>query len=295
MGGRGSGGGGPVRGRRGAGGAGAGAGAGSSGGSAGGGASSGGGSGFPGNTGTGGVIGGGGSGGSGGGGGSSTPIQQQPNPFDSFFDYVNARQGRIWAYNIWGGKSNYSPAVAQAFGDYSGSTYRDINQILRETKGDLSRLDDPSYNPTNEFGQPIDKQYIKQTIQNMDLGMDGAPRVPQSLNTQRGTTWLEFSELGITGAGDDLSKLVGKTYTDNQYKSVSIDKNAAFSSKDVQITIRVSAGTKAVHMAGDKDYNDALSYHKAEQELLLGRGTKYKIVSAKRVNGKWKIEVVTIP
>lgn len=125
--------------------------------------------------------------------------------------------------------------------------------------------------------------------------MDGAPRVPQSLNTQRGTTWLEFSELGITGAGDDLSKLVGKTYTDNQYKSVSIDKNAAFSSKDVQITIRVSAGTKAVHMAGDKDYNDALSYHKAEQELLLGRGTKYKIVSAKRVNGKWKIEVVTIP
>ncbi|ANA86940.1 VIP2-like ADP-ribosyltransferase toxin [Gordonia phage Switzerland] len=215
--------------------------------------------------------------------------------FDSFFDYVNAKQGREWAYKIWGGASNYPPHVRQAFKDYSSSTYRNINQVLRETKGDLGQLDDPSYNPVDKFGNPIDKQYMKLVIQNMDLGHNSAPRVPQSVKTERGTTWLEFSQLGITGHGDDFTKLVGKTYTDSQYKSVSIDKSAAFSDMEVQMTIRVSAGTKAVHMAGDGDYNDALSYHKSEQELLLGRGTKFKITSAKLVNGKWKVTVETIP
>lgn len=293
MGGRGGGGGsGPGvggRARRSARGAGAGGAGGSAGGGGGGGSGSGGGIG---NSGTGGVIGGGGSGsGSGGGSGSGlSPSVQKPETLDQFFEFINTRQAREWANKHWGGRSDYPKTVGNAIYDYSTSMYEDINSLLRQMDGDWSKFDDPFWLPRTKSGKLINKQKIKSLIERIDKGME-MKGAPQWVELMRGTSMREFEALGIDKDGD-LTKFIGQSYTNRSYTSSSLDRSAAFQSKPVQIKIKVPPGTKSVHMAGDKDYQDTLSMFPHEEEVLLGRDTEFTIVSAKLVNGKWIVEVV---
>lgn len=235
---------------------------------------------------------GGGGKGSGGGSGSSAPPAPKPEEqFDEFFEYTTATEARVWAYKHLGGRKDYPKSLGDAILIYSGEEYHDINAAVRATKGDLSKLDDPDLVVKNKYGIVVNKVWVKDVIERMDQAMSYRPGSPQATTVRRGTSMREFESLGIE-PGDDLSKYIGKTYRNNAFTSTSIDTQAAFSSKPVQITIRVPKGTKGVYMSGDINKKDNLSKNVNEQEWLLPRGSKFQIKSAEMVNGRWRVEVV---
>ncbi|ASR86455.1 VIP2-like ADP-ribosyltransferase toxin [Mycobacterium phage Changeling] len=182
--------------------------------------------------------------------------------------------------------------------------YQTINTALRDAGGDTSKFDDPAFVAGlkdfngNTYSDYVRKDYvdnIKARIKAMDDGMEFAPRIPEHIDLARGTRWHEFKALGITGPGDDLSQLVGKSYVNHAYTSTSVGGKAAMSSMPVQLTISVPPGMKGVHMAGDENYSGALSQLPTENEFLLPRGTKFKIKSVKKdANGNWIMEVEAI-
>lgn len=191
------------------------------------------------------------------------------------------------------------------FSTYSTNTgYQTINTALRDAKGDASKFDDPDFvdglkdfngNPYSDFVKQTYIKNLKDRIKRMDDGFEFAPEIPETIELARGTRWHEFKALGITGPGDDLTKLLGKSYVNDSYTSTSVGGKAAMDHMPVQITITVPAGMKGVYMAGDIGYNGALSSLPSENEFLLPRGTKFRI---KRVflnaEGEWEIEVEAI-
>ncbi|AMS00996.1 VIP2-like ADP-ribosyltransferase toxin [Mycobacterium phage ArcherNM] len=279
----------------------------SGGGAAGGGGSAGGGGGGAGghaSAGTGGVTGGGSGGGAGSGGGSSTGnTPQQPTTRKRIF--ATAKAAREWFASVWPGKDKYETRVRQEYSTYSTNTgYQTINTALRSVGGDASQFSDQTvldglrdFNG-NQYSDWVRQDYINnlaERIKAMDEGMEFAPRTPEHIDLARGTRWHEFQSLGITGPGDDLSQLVGRSYTNHSYTSTSVGGKAAMSSMPVQITISVPPGFKGVHMAGDGNYSGALSSLASENEFLLPRGTKFKIKSVKKdANGNWIMEVEAI-
>lgn len=242
------------------------------------------------------MTGGGGSG-SGSGGGSSVstnpPDYKTENVMDEFFMIMNAREGRKWAYKNLGGKSAYPKNLAEAIGVYSGSMYEDINSAMRATNGDLSKLDDPNLIVKTRHGKVVNKAVVKGLVERMDKAFAMAASSPQTTKVTRGTTWHEFSSLGLTD-GSDLSKYIGQKYQTRGFTSTSVDTEAAFSHKPVQMNITIPKGTKGVYMAGDVNYKDALSGIPDEEEWLMNRDAQWIITDAKLVNGKWVVEVVLV-
>ncbi|QGH78698.1 VIP2-like ADP-ribosyltransferase toxin [Mycobacterium phage Miko] len=195
--------------------------------------------------------------------------------------------------------------MRKEFADYSRNIgYQTINTALRDAGGDASKFEDQAFVDGlkdfngNKYEDWIQNQYIKNIkdrIKRMDDGFQFAPEIPETIELSRGTRWQEFKSLGITGPGDDLTKLLGKSYVNDSYTSTSVGGKAAMDWMPVQITITVPAGMKGVHMAGDAGYNGALSTLPSENEFLLPRGTKFKIKSVKKdASGNWIIEVEAI-
>ncbi|AYD87033.1 VIP2-like ADP-ribosyltransferase toxin [Mycobacterium phage NicoleTera] len=275
------------------------------GGSAGGGGGGGGGAGGSGSAGTGGVVGGGGGGAGSGGAGSGSGKDFPQNDISRKRKFPNATKAREWFAKIWPGKDKYESGVRGEYSTYSTNTgYQTINTALRDAGGDASKFDDQAFVDGlrdfngNQYSDYVRQNYInnlKDRVKKMDDGMDFAPRTPEWIDLARGTRWQEFKALGITGPGDDLSKLVGKSYVNHSYTSTSVGGKAAMSSMPVQITITVPPGMKGVHMAGNENYSGALSQLPSENEFLLPRGTKFKIKSVKKdANGNWIVEVEAI-
>lgn len=216
--------------------------------------------------------------------------------------FNNAYDARTWFASIWPPKEKYDPPVRAEYSKYSENTgYQTINTALRDAKGDASKFEDQSFLDSlkrydgTTYDPYVKTNYIqnlKDRVRMMDEGMEFAPRTPEPITLARGTRWHEFQALGITGEDDDMSKLLGKTYVNDAYTSASVGGKAAMSSKPVQISITVPAGSKGVHMAGGGGYGGALSSLPSENEFLLPRGTRFKIKSiTKNAQGQWIVEV----
>lgn len=78
--------------------------------------------------------------------------------------------------------------------------------------------------------------------------------------------------------GPDMKKWTGQSYGDKGYSSTSIDPKGTFGFRGIPMEIRVPKGTPAGYMA-NLPGGGAISA--GEQELLLGRGQKFRILKVK--------------
>jgi hypothetical protein len=80
-----------------------------------------------------------------------------------------------------------------------------------------------------------------------------------------------------------MEELVGSVQQDPAFLSTALTAGPAYdASRPVVLHLRVPAGTPALYLA---DVSDAPH----EQELLLGRGVRYRVVDTRRIAGRWHV------
>ena len=138
---------------------------------------------------------------------------------------------------------------------YTGSSYRNINRHLRG-KGD-----------------GYDKQQAEKYIPNIDKVIEEGPRTAKTMRVIRG--------VGSGSTAAEIAALaVGDEFQDKGYGSTSVKKDWDWSGdgtgSGLTLEVVVPKGSKGL-------YVEKISSHKSEQEFLLPRNTKYRIIS-KEIN-----------
>ncbi|MFE9764301.1 ADP-ribosyltransferase [Streptomyces sp. NPDC005808] len=156
---------------------------------------------------------------------------------------------------------NLDPEAHNALHTYSDHYYTQINDPLREKV----KLSD-------------DMQHV---VDNMDRVMGSHP-VPENIMVVRGT---DVSYLKLRS----LLEMQGNIYDDLGYTSTSLGKDPAFAFQPVHLHLRVPEGTPALWI-------DHISANKGERELLLARGTEYKVTRVfQDAAGKWQVYGEVLP
>ena len=120
------------------------------------------------------------------------------------------------------------------------------------------------------------RKRLDEAIKSMDKLVELSPALNESTTTYRG--------IGVNFAKTLQEKGIGSTYQDNGFVSVSLDKQIAggFPSRPTgnMMEIVLPKGTKAINpsrfFTSSKIGGTEL---KREKELILGRGTKFEILS----------------
>jgi hypothetical protein len=156
------------------------------------------------------------------------------------------------------------PASRDSLVTYTGNSYDDINGHLRT-------------------GAPASDATLH-TIEEMDKVM-GARPVPEDIMIVRGTG---IDHLNLHSPLD----MQGGVFDDKAYTSTALGKTPPppFDGKPVWMHLRVPKGTPALWL-------DHLSQFPGERELLLARGTQYKVtrVVMDEAAGKWHVYGEVLP
>lgn len=154
---------------------------------------------------------------------------------------------------------NCPPIDCKALEDYTGGGYNSLNKYLRH--GEF-----PPYEKTP--GVVIDLQ------NNLDNSFKNAPLVPENLVAYRAINKDVVKDLKP-----------GDTFRDKGFISTSISPKIVsyLDEGDLGLEIRVPKGTKGI-------YVEKVSRFKGEKELLLNRGTKFRVIE--NSGNKAIIEVV---
>jgi hypothetical protein len=143
--------------------------------------------------------------------------------------------------------------------DYKVSGYIKINKLLRQT---------------GEYPEEIKKE-IETKIKKIDSAM------------QKASTSSEVTAYRVVSNSHTKNLNEGDIFEDKGFVSTSVDKRilkAAFDESMSSITIFVPKGTKALPLKGSS------FSHSEESELLLNRGTKFKVL--KKSGNDIEVEVV---
>ncbi|MFB6711805.1 ADP-ribosyltransferase [Streptomyces sp. NPDC056358] len=163
---------------------------------------------------------------------------------------------------------NLDPSAKQALWDYTGETfpsYHDMNGHLRGTPG---------------FGP---KPEVLHDIAEMDRVMSTRP-VPDDIMVVRGTG------LGHLKLDSPLDML-GKTYPDKGYTSTSLGNHpvSGFADKEAILHLRVPKGTPALWL------EKVSKFDVSERELLLARGSEFKVTRVFMENGQVQVYGEVLP
>ncbi len=181
-------------------------------------------------------------------------------------EFKNVGEARAWANAHWAGPDGYPPEVLKVLRDYTGSGYSSMNGTLRSAKG---------------------RRAVSAKVKLMDQAMDIAPRVP---NTIRVTRNANLRQLGITTTKGDPRTLVGQEFIDHGFMSTSINRRGSMSG-EVRLDIRVPAGSRGVYVSGDGGQTGVISsYGGGESELILDRGSRLVVRTARKVGERWHVE-----
>lgn len=126
---------------------------------------------------------------------------------------------------------------------YTSSDYMIINQSLRGQGNFVSE----------------EQRYIDSKVSGLDKSFKNAPTVPENL--------VVYREMG-SGIIDDLKP--GDMFQDKGFVSTTIKSTLNWGG-GTKLEVRVPKGTKGIYVA-------PISEFKSEKELLLNRGTKFRIV-----------------
>lgn len=184
--------------------------------------------------------------------------------------FASSEEGRKWAYQVWGGH-RYTSEQFDAIDDYTGSGYKPINKELRKSKGAA----------------------MNSRIADLDAAFDAAPRVPEDIVVTRQTTLDQFDRIGPI----DPKELIGEDFTEHALLSTSVNPSGVNVSgmADVSMTLTVPKGHKAIYVSGDEHGAHAISaVGGGESELILARGTKFRVTKSKLVGGRYIVEAEVI-
>ncbi|WP_179871788.1 ADP-ribosyltransferase [Bacillus cereus] len=173
-----------------------------------------------------------------------------------------------------------------AIKNYTGNDYRSINKYLRSGKTDLSE-------------SKFSKTTMERTIALIDNAINKAT-LPEDITVYRNTGAAEFKENNaflqdalnidlstIQGEKDFdtyiqkaislVNKNLNKTNTALAYTSTSLKPgDTEFAQSPIRVEIKIPKGTHV-------PYIDSISEVKGEQEILLPRGSKFRITGASTV------------
>ncbi|MBC2863742.1 ADP-ribosyltransferase [Streptomyces mexicanus] len=178
---------------------------------------------------------------------------------------VSDKAGQAYGDAYWNDfLDNLDPSGREALHTYSDHYYKQINGHLR---GDY-----PDVSPK-----------ISHTIDEMDRVMGDRP-VPESIMVIRGTG---IDHLNLKSP----LEMMGNIYDDPGYTSTALGKTVPgpFSYKPVYMHLRVPKGTPALWI-------DHVSANPGERELLLARGTEYRVTRVfMDQSGKWHVYGEVLP
>lgn len=155
---------------------------------------------------------------------------------------------------------------------YTGGTYYSINGYYR---GELDTI-----SPTNE-----------KAAKNAQLAMRPSTE-PMLLH--RGSGWA-----GVGGAKnhDDVEKMLGQTWEAGGFMSTSIGGTPAFGGP-VMIEVEAPPGTPMAYVEVPPDVSASykkITQYPGENEIVLGAGLHYKIISVKKAGGKTVVRMRVVP
>uniref|UniRef100_UPI003D714DB6 ADP-ribosyltransferase n=1 Tax=Streptomyces sp. bgisy153 TaxID=3413793 RepID=UPI003D714DB6 len=189
-------------------------------------------------------------------------LEQGANPYPS----TSNPAGQAYGDAYWNDYlDNLDPKAKEALQKYSSFYYQNINGQLRNTAVPL---------------EPA----VRDLVDNMDRVMGGRP-VPEDIMVVRGTGYDHLLDLDDM---DSLLDMEGRTFTDEGFTSTSLGRTPAFDFKPMTMHLRVPKGTPALWI-------DHISVNKGERELLLARGTEYKVTRVFQEGGKWHVYGEVVP
>ncbi|MZE79245.1 protein phosphatase, partial [Streptomyces sp. SID5475] len=185
--------------------------------------------------------------------------------------FVNDADAARYGAAYWNDYADsLSPSQKEAFLDYTketnpgGVTYHEINGFLR---GD-SAYDTPA---------------VRHDIAEIDRAMAARP-VPEDVMVVRGTG------LGHLNLSSPL-EMEGRVFDDGAYMSTSLGDQpvSAFAGKEAVLHLRVPQGTPATWV------ERVSAFGGGERELLLARGSAFKVTRVFWDNGQWQVYGEILP
>ncbi len=137
---------------------------------------------------------------------------------------------------------------------------------------------------------------IRAYIKALDHAIQKAPLAEDTV-VFRGTDSVRDlfpDEFDFDPRAADVRALAGRTIEDAGYWSSSVSKRqAGFFADEVMMEIRLPKGHRGAWIRGAAERPDAIT--KAEQELLLPRGSSYLIRSVEKRGKRWVFELEVVP
>lgn len=152
---------------------------------------------------------------------------------------------------------------------YSGHEYREINSFMRGEK----------------MSEAAKKRVVETAVQ-LDRAIDKA-KFNENVVLFRKVSTYSGAPAGWVQEMRGLK--VGQVFEEKGYVSTSLLKSNW--SGDIQFVIRASKGQRGLYMNAKIGGSGSLSRYPSEQEVLLPRGSKFRVLSVKDVSGSKIIEV----
>ncbi|WP_223737292.1 ADP-ribosyltransferase, partial [Streptomyces purpurogeneiscleroticus] len=222
------------------------------------------------------------------GGGAGEPFEYKPHVSADDFDQLTDAEKHAVAQAELAHGTNPAPSVSDEAGLRYGNAYWDdfMDQVPPSSKESLVTYTGSAYTQINghlRFGDDVPDS-ITHTIDEMDKVM-GARPVPENIMVVRGT---EIGHLNL----DSPLDMEGRVFDDKAYTSTALGKKPPppFDQKSVYMHLRVPQGTPALWL-------EHITQVKGERELLLARGSEYKVtrVFMDAADGKWHVYGEVLP
>lgn len=150
--------------------------------------------------------------------------------------------------------ANWTPGQAESLANYTTGAYYELNSYLRGETSDGGAIDTIS-----DLG-----------LERIALIQNGMRPLQQDTLLKRGTGW-EFVPPEFRNPAD-IQKLVGKTVQDHAFMSTTVGGEGGNFEDAVMLQIEAPTGTPAAFVKH-------VSHNDSENEVVLGAGTRFRIVS----------------
>lgn len=161
----------------------------------------------------------------------------------------------------------------------------DVRKWPQEQGRAVQTYTDEDYIRINRYMRGQEKKRPKE-IEALDKAFDVPEPTKEWMITTRGTDAFNFGLGKARATAAELKALVGKEHTEKGYMSTSIKNKPAFGGH-VQMIIRNPPGTRGIYVDGAPgQHGHELTVNKGEDEFLLARETRFRIVNVgKGTNG----------